>query len=154
MDIPEDNLIMNFRGQFRFLSNFYPVPHGVWFMDVRYPTVEHAYVAGKTLDINTRIHVTRHQSPADVKADGRRIKLRKDWDEFKLLHMEGLLRGKFQPGTGLADLLMRTGTAKLVEGNTHGDTFWGRCRGKGANHLGLLLMEIRDDLQVEQEKYV
>ncbi len=33
---------------------------------------------------------------------------------------------------------------EIVERNTWNDTFWGVCKGKGENHLGILLMEIRD----------
>ena len=33
---------------------------------------------------------------------------------------------------------------EIVEENTWGDTFWGVCKGVGENHLGKLLMEIRD----------
>jgi predicted NAD-dependent protein-ADP-ribosyltransferase YbiA (DUF1768 family) len=34
----------------------------------------------------------------------------------------------------------------LIEENTWGDTFWGICKGQGENHLGRLLMQIRDEL--------
>jgi predicted NAD-dependent protein-ADP-ribosyltransferase YbiA (DUF1768 family) len=35
---------------------------------------------------------------------------------------------------------------ELIEGNWWGDTYWGVCNGVGENHLGKLLMKIRDYL--------
>lgn len=142
-----DDLIFGFVGQYRFLSNFWPVPHGVLFDHVRYSTVEHAYVAGKTLDSNLRQQVLNCSRPGDAKALGRSFILLPDWDDFKLFHMEALLREKFFQGTALSQKLINTGQSKIVENNTWGDTFWGRCRGVGKNYLGNILMEIRDDLQ-------
>ena len=46
----------------------------------------------------------------------------------------------------LAGLLLSTGNAELIEGNWWNDTFWGICRGKGENHLGKILMNIRNQL--------
>ena len=43
-------------------------------------------------------------------------------------------------------LLLATGDAKIVEGNTWGDVFWGVCNGVGENHLGEILMKVRQDL--------
>ena len=34
----------------------------------------------------------------------------------------------------------------IIEDNTWGDTYWGRCRGTGSNHLGQILEETRDAL--------
>ena len=36
---------------------------------------------------------------------------------------------------------------KLVEGNDWHDRFWGVCRGQGKNHLGKLLMRVRESLR-------
>ena len=47
----------------------------------------------------------------------------------------------------LRDKLMATGNCQLIEGNTWGDRYWGVCDGVGQNHLGRLLMEIRDQIQ-------
>lgn len=43
--------------------------------------------------------------------------------------------------------LLATGSAELIEGNVWNDTFWGVCRGRGQNHLGRILMEVRDGLR-------
>jgi ribA/ribD-fused uncharacterized protein len=144
-----DNLIFGFHGRFRFLSNFFPVKHGVYFEGHRYPTSEHAYQAGKTVLPLERALIMDAKSPGEAKRLGSEVRLRPKWEDLKLIHMEGCLRGKFKAGTLLAEMLINTGDAKIVEANTWGDTFWGRCRGTGKNHLGCLLMDIREDLQNE-----
>ena len=60
--------------------------------------------------------------------------------------MEKLLKLKFSKYS-LKQRLLNTGNAMLIEGNDWNDTFWGVCNGKGQNHLGKLLMEIRKELQ-------
>jgi predicted NAD-dependent protein-ADP-ribosyltransferase YbiA (DUF1768 family) len=60
--------------------------------------------------------------------------------------MRDLLRQKFAHPE-LRRLLLATGDAELVEGNTWGDRFWGVCAGRGQNHLGRLLMAIRAEIR-------
>jgi ribA/ribD-fused uncharacterized protein len=138
----DDNVIFGFFGEYRFLSNFWPVPRGVYFEGLYYSSVEHAYQAGKTMDIAQRKAILRAPSALDAKSIGKHIVIRPGWDDLKLLHMEGCLRNKFKRETQL----VKTGTAKLVENNTWNDRFWGKCRGAGKNHMGLILMDIREDL--------
>jgi predicted NAD-dependent protein-ADP-ribosyltransferase YbiA (DUF1768 family) len=57
--------------------------------------------------------------------------------------MRDIVRAKFDQNEDLKIKLMATGAALLVEGNDWGDTFWGRCDGKGGNVLGSILMELR-----------
>jgi len=57
-----------------------------------------------------------------------------------------IVRDKFARHPGLKASLRQTGNARLVEGNWWGDTFWGVCNGKGTNHLGKVLMEVRREL--------
>ena len=152
MNIP-DNLVYGFFEQFRFLSNFWPVKHGVLLDDVRYDTVEHAYQAAKTIRPAEREEIRNAPTAGKAKRFGSVVTMRDDWsDALKLSIMEDLLRQKFAPGTRLAEQLLETGDAKLIEGNTWGDTFWGRCRGKGTNHLGELLMKIREELKTAERQ--
>jgi ribA/ribD-fused uncharacterized protein len=133
-----DSMINDFRSDHAFLSNFYA--HGGQL------TAEHIYQAMKTENIGDQIAILSAKTPGQAKRLGQKVTLRKDWEEIKLLVMEAILVMKFTPGTMEHDLLLATGDEELVEGNTWGDTFWGVCRGKGENHLGKLLMKIRDDL--------
>lgn len=50
---------------------------------------------------------------------------------------------KFMQNKNLAQLLIETGDATLIEGNTWGDRVWGVCDGVGENRLGKILMQIR-----------
>ena len=63
--------------------------------------------------------------------------------------MTGIVRDKFTRNPELKRLLLATGDAVLIEGNTWGDRFWGvdKRTGKGENHLGLILMDIREELK-------
>lgn len=72
--------------------------------------------------------------------------MRSDWEEVKLGVMEGLLREKFSDPE-LRRKLLATGERELVEGNDWGDSFWGVCAGRGKNHLGRLLMKLREELR-------
>lgn len=127
-------MINSFTGNYRFLSNFWPSTVSI--EGYSYPTVEHAYQAMKTLDINQRQRIRDAANPGIAKKMGREIKLRPDWELLKLLYMTTLIENKFFPDSQLASMLLATGDDELVEGNNWGDTYWGVCRGKGENHLG------------------
>ena len=47
----------------------------------------------------------------------------------------------------MKSMLLNTEDSILIEGNNHGDKFWGQVKGEGMNMLGKLLMEVRDDLK-------
>lgn len=138
--------INEFQREFRFLSNFWPAP--VALDGVVYPSVEHAYVAAKTLDLSAR-HVILNSTPGEAKRYGRTLKLRSDWEQVKIPVMRDLVSQKFAH-RGLAAKLRATGDAELIEGNTWGDTFWGVCKGRGQNHLGKILMGVREAIRLAQ----
>ena len=140
-------MIVSFRNENRFLSNFWPCK--VILDGVTYPSVENAYQAAKTLDPEIRKKF-ESCTAAQSKKMSRSLKVRDDWNEVKLSVMEGLLNQKFQNGTDLWEKLKSTTPEEIVEGNTWHDNFWGvcccgkkeTCKG-GENHLGKLLMKIR-----------
>lgn len=138
--------IDKFTGDYRFLSNFYPV--FIMYQDVIYPTLEHAYQAQKTLDEDLRLAIaaTPRQLPGRAKRAGARLLLRPDWEAVRVSVMYELLKLKYQLGTDLAARLLETGNADLVEGNTWGDRFWGVFAGEGQNWLGRLTMLVRAEL--------
>lgn len=72
--------------------------------------------------------------------------LRKNWDIIKLQVMEDLLRIKFSDPS-FKKLLLATENEVLQEGNWWKDYFWGvdKTTGYGQNHLGKLLMKIRNE---------
>jgi ribA/ribD-fused uncharacterized protein len=135
--------ISSFQGEWFFLNNYFPAP--VELDGMMYPSVEHAYQAAKTFDAEARIRIQATASPDDAKILGRASVHRADWESVKLDLMRKLVHEKFRDKE-LRERLLRTGDALLIEGNDWGDTYWGRCNGKGENHMGQILMEIRDAL--------
>lgn len=139
-------MIRSFTGEHRFLSNFFPSP--VLVDGVIYPTVEHAYQAAKSRDPDHVRRILADPNPARAKRVGRAALLRPNWDAIKLDVMRLLVTAKFARGSVLANQLVLTDPHELVEGNSWGDTYWGVCRGVGANHLGMILMVVRAALAV------
>lgn len=137
--------IDRFDGEYRFLSNFWK--HPVTYGGAVYPNNEAAFQAAKCANPAQKKMFETMENPGDAKRAGRRVQLRPDWEDVKVGIMTDIVRAKFAPGSGLAEKLLATGDAKLVEGNTWNDTFWGVCRGRGRNELGKILMKIRDELR-------
>jgi ribA/ribD-fused uncharacterized protein len=148
-------MIDKFDGKYRFLSNFYPCK--IEHQGITYPSVEHYYVAMKVNDeqlINGKYYtpgdfremISRVKEAALVKKIGNKIKLRSDWDNKKLDVMNWGIREKFKD-ENLKELLLGTGDQELIEGNFWKDFFWGVCNGKGQNHLGKILMIVRDEIR-------
>lgn len=136
--------VTEFQGNYRFLSNFWKCP--IEYEGVLYPTVEHAYQAAKTTIPGERKTIREAVSPGVAKKLGRKVTLRANWEQVKLSTMLDLLRLKFADPYLRAKLL-NTLTAELIEGNYWGDRYWGVCDGRGENHLGRLLMQVRDEVR-------
>lgn len=136
--------IDTFTNEYRFLSNFYPSK--VSYDGLEYPTVEHAYQSIKTIDKDMRLKIRNSKTAADAKKLGRKVELRKDWENIKFDVMLELLRQKFAIPE-LRQLLLDTGDSELIESNWWGDVVWGVCRGVGKNHLGRLLMQVRNEVK-------
>lgn len=144
--------IRRFTGKNSFLSNFYPCI--VMYEGMEYPSVEHAFQAAKTTDMNIRAGFQICPTPGDAKHFGRRVPLRSDWESVKIDVMKDCVRDKFTRNLSDIDLkkkLLDTRDAYLEEGNRHGDRFWGTVDGIGRNELGKILMEIRDEFKNEME---
>jgi ribA/ribD-fused uncharacterized protein len=136
--------IKEFIGEYRFLSNFYLAE--VILDGEIYRSVEHAYVAAKTLDLEKRKEIANIIEPKNAKRLGRKLKLRENWPIIKTTIMETLVRRKFEQEP-LRSMLLSTGDEELIEGNWWGDRFWGVCNGVGENKLGKILMKIREELR-------
>lgn len=147
--------IDSFSGDFRFLSNFYPstiilFPHAFKSMQIVFPCVENAYQALKTDDLEVRKQMAL-MTPTKAKRFGRQLTLSPHWDSMKVGLMHDLLLQKFQI-PDLREALFATKGFELIEGNYWGDTFWGVCNGVGQNHLGKILMRIRDAIKEESPR--
>lgn len=145
-------LIFGFREGYHFLSNFYPTRMG--FDGLFFPSSEHAYQAMKCVNPEYRKRFTDEKMSAVVaKRRGSKV-----WDRpdlkisalsiLKTTMMREILIEKFSQNTQLLRALQDTGEALLVEANTWHDTFWGvdAQTGRGENHLGRILMEVRKGL--------
>ena len=143
-------MIVEFDGENEFLSNFYPSP--ILHEGIVYPTNEHFFQAMKTLDPAERKAIANAETPGMAKRMGRTIKLRSDWEQIKVDVMRTGLMLKFSDAK-LAQKLIDTGDEELVEGNWWHDNTWGNCHCPkcsglgGRNLLGMLLMEVRTELQ-------
>lgn len=144
--------ITDFRGPYRWLSNFHEAP--IAYEGLVYATTEHAYQAAKTLDPAWRKIVQEAPKARDAKKLGSTLPLRPDWDEVRLDVMLIVNATKYTAHTSLQTKLLATENAILVEGNTWHDNFWGDCKcGRnacitpGQNQLGKTLMRIRSQLQ-------
>lgn len=137
--------ILEFRGDYRFLSNFYVEPDGTH--------VEGEYQAAKCRSAKIAAKFTG-LSPREAKILGRSINVREDWDRVKPWVMSMFVRKKFLDHDELAERLLATGDAELVEGNRWGDDFWGvtdRGLGVGRNELGKILMQVRAEIRTKKE---
>lgn len=140
--------ILEFVGPYSFLSNFHLSP---FLLDLRvWPTVEHYFQAMKYSAEFRRDEVRCAATPGEAKKMGRHAALPANWDALKNEIMLRGLNAKFQPGTGLSELLDTTGDATLCEGNHWHDNYWGNCtcgraacKQPGWNYLGMFLMSVR-----------
>ena len=131
------------------LSNFYPCSFVV--DGVNWPTVEHYFQAQKfpgeeCAEHRERIRTAGSPQHAKKLGQSRAYPLRADWESAKEEIMLHALRCKFaQPK--MRKILLRTKSRQLVEDSPF-DSYWGRGRnGKGKNRLGVLLMQVRDELR-------
>ena len=88
-------------------------------------------------------------SPMDAALEGRNRQnpLRPDWEEIKDEVMLQVLRMKFSQNPEIAKELLATGDAILIE-HTQNDAYWADGGdGSGKNKLGLLLMQVREELK-------
>ncbi len=137
--------VTSFSGEHRWLSNFWPCEF-TW-RGLQWHNIETAYQAEKCSFCSDYARIHGASTPGLAKKLGRNVAMKPDWGQIKVPTMRALLQIKFAAGTQLAGQLLRTGDAELIEGNTWGDRFWGKCNGVGENQLGRLLMEQRAALQ-------
>jgi ribA/ribD-fused uncharacterized protein len=138
--------IKGFQGQYRFLSNFYPCE--IWWEGYCYKSSEAAYQASKTADltIKERMEKLNARDARTLGQDKTQTILIPGWDTLKLNVMYRILRIKFAKDP-LRGQLESTYTSYLEETNYWRDDFWGVYNGKGENHLGRLLMLVRDEIK-------
>lgn len=141
--------IVRFEDGCRWLSNFYerPVEIGKLTFGSNEAAFQGAkYKASPCKMEEKHIYLEKmiNARPQEAKNLGRKIPLDLDkWESIKVQCMREIVKAKFDQHNDLRLKLIETGAALLVEGNTWGDKFWGRCDGRGLNVLGSILMELR-----------
>lgn len=125
-----------------------------------FPTSEHAYQAGKARKPEVRAWLMSAPSPALLAMAAHGLyywDIAPGWSKTKFARMREVLRAKFTQHADLRELLLSTGEARLVESATvdnEVNRLWGEVNGSGRNMLGVMLMELRDDLRQEAEGYL
>lgn len=141
-DFPEE--IDRFTEEYDFMSNTFPAPF-VW-EGLSWKTAENAFQASKFCSLDKRKEMAL-MSVAKAKQRGSVITASAKWEEKKVEIMEDILRAKFSQNPDLKEKLIGTGNKILSNGNNGKDLFWGIDRYSfcGENHLGKLLMKIREE---------
>lgn len=148
----DTGVILEFRGENYFLSNYYTAPF-VW-RGQDFLSGEQAFAYAKaqfaTKDSERYMReVLSTDEPGLAKRVGRRLPLDVvAWDMHKVSFMRQIVHAKFRTADPiLVHWLLNTNAKMLIEGNDWGDKFWGRVQenGKwvGLNTLGVILMEER-----------
>jgi ribA/ribD-fused uncharacterized protein len=140
------NGVNSFRGEYSFLSNFYESP--VTYNGITYQNNEAAFQAQKCPE---RALEFASLNPAEAKRLGRRVSLRKDWEQIKISVMTDIVRTKFS-NPELKSRLLATEDIPLEEGNDWGDRIWGTVNGTGRNLLGQILMQVREEYRAEARR--
>lgn len=146
------NIINDFRGKYYFLSNF--SDSKIEFNGFTYLNAEAAFHAQKNA-CNTYRYMMQFQDASTAKKEGRKTKLRSDWEQVKDQIMYEVVKAKFEQNDNLRTKLLATGDAILIEGNHWHDNYWGvctckKCRSKtyiNSNNLGRILMRVRKELR-------
>ena len=118
-----------------------------------YPTAEHAYQAGKARKKEVRDWLMAAPSPSLLAMAAHGLyywDITPKWSTTKFARMKSVLHAKFSEHQDLGEILLGTGDARLVESATVDNPvnrLWGEVNGVGRNMLGILMMEVRDEIR-------
>lgn len=144
-------------------SNFYPAPIEV--LGNHFLTSEQAYQYSKAIrlgDPQTAEMILRAKSPKEAKFLGNGVEHKDKWDDDKIDVMRHVITEKFKQHKDLRDKLLATGQENLIEASL--DSFWGakatltsksikNGTWTGANTLGKIIAEVRQELRREVEAF-
>lgn len=142
-----DDGIFGFFEDHRFLSNYHVCE--IIYDGRVYSSTESAYQSAKFPDSLRKQFV--YLSPLEAKKLGNSLKMNKEqierWNMKRLDVMREVCEYKFFNHPELRTMLLATGDKYLEETNYWGDTFYGVYKSKGENHLGKILMDIRNKIK-------
>jgi len=142
-------------GKYGCFSNFYLAP--VEFDGMKFTNSEAAWQAQKCIIESTK-KIFQTKNPSQAKSSGRRVKLRKDWEEVKYGLMVDVCYAKFTQNKDIKEILLSTGDNDIQENTTSWhDNIWGHCECPKCmnkpfqNLLGKALMEVREKIKEEED---
>ena len=140
-DFPD--MITSFKGEYDFLNNRFGCSF-IW-EGIKFNNVDTAFQASKFGNEAERKLFSR-QSTEKAAMKGGQITPSPEWEERKLETMMSIQIAKFTQNPSLMKRLIATGSSKIINGNNKKETYWGvdLYSWKGENHLGKILMTIRD----------
>jgi hypothetical protein len=137
----------NIREQYGCFSNF--SPHGFVLDELYWSTSEHYFQAQKFIGTPYLEKLRLVKTPKEAANMGRQrtLPLRPDWEDVKDNIMRKAVFSKFSTNKDIQEILLSTGNEELVE-NSPIDYYWGcGADGSGKNMLGIVLMEVRQQLK-------
>eukprot|EP00933_Yihiella_yeosuensis_P036458 TRINITY_DN3020_c1_g1_i1.p1 TRINITY_DN3020_c1_g1~~TRINITY_DN3020_c1_g1_i1.p1 ORF type:complete len:620 (-),score=147.63 TRINITY_DN3020_c1_g1_i1:137-1996(-) len=120
-----------------------------WKGDI-YRSARHALLAAQYPDATDAILGPNAKTVADAKKIVTGESEDKEWSSFRLQAMEKILRDKFRRSDDFRKKLKETGDRDIAWENSE-DTFWGTTKGRGQNHMGRLVQEVRSCLEDDTE---
>ena len=123
--------------------------HGFKLNGKYWMTSEHYFQAMKFEGTDVFEKIRLASSPMDAANIGRdRLNpLRYDWENVKDYIMRKAVFQKFIQNNDIAEILLTTGNEEIIEKTSH-DYYWGcGSNGTGKNKLGIILMQVRDEIR-------
>lgn len=139
-----ENGIFGFKEEYRWLSNFAALETPIKMQGIKFYTTEQLYQACKCKR-NDQFVLFDGLTAAESKKFGQEVEMRHNWDRIRLPVMFRVQMLKYsQPKFKM--LLGQTRGLQIYECNTWNDSFFG-CDYNlvGKNHLGKIIMDIRDN---------
>jgi ribA/ribD-fused uncharacterized protein len=137
---------------FGIFSNLYR--RAMEFEGVTLPTAEHCYQRAKPRDDDVRAWLMQAPSPSLLAMAAHGLlswDISPGWSKNRRGRMRAVVTAKFRQHADLAEILIGTGDARIVEfsrTNNEVNRRWGEVEGIGGhNWLGLILCEVREDLR-------
>ena len=142
------------KGKYGFLSNF--APYEMMLDGKLWATVEQYFQAQKFPASQSRYaeKIRKASTPLKAKKMGktRKVPIKANWDDIREDVMRKALYHKFSAHKDIRLKLIATGNEELVE-RAPWDSYWGNGKnGIGRNRLGLLLMELRQQLKSKKRE--
>lgn len=144
--------IRMFTGKYAVFHNEFMVDYYCEEEDTVYPTIQHAFEACKT-DAPCKKRYISELPVEEAKKATKKWRRWPDWPMEKLFCMQELVIDKFSIGPKAeeyTEILLSTGDEEIIFEGPDADPYWGVVDGVGENHLGNILMDLREEIQNER----